>query len=219
MTAQVSDSIWYKQMDFVICGINGNGLYEPATDGFEPVPMSTACWRGYVLDYEISEQLLLLKKMKICLTTPPPFPTCCGVAATPVKRRCKLCTKLHLNTERCVESSSNSSGAGSFGGTIVYENISWTVPFTGTLLLGDDFVRELYVHMGFHPAWKYRRVLKGHFNSGRLQNLEDLSEQAEVIRAKLSRSGQPNGAPNPLTTDSHKIEQWIKSTFERSCDL
>ncbi len=29
------------------------------------------------------------------------------------------------------------------------------VPFTGALLLGERFITSTYVHMGFHPAWKF----------------------------------------------------------------
>ena len=34
-----------------------------------------------------------------------------------------------------------------FEGT--YQNLSMVVPFTGRIRLGKDFLRELYVHMGF----------------------------------------------------------------------
>jgi hypothetical protein len=32
------------------------------------------------------------------------------------------------------------------------------VPFSGGLLLGQGFIRTTYVHMGFHPAWKFEKV-------------------------------------------------------------
>lgn len=42
------------------------------------------------------------------------------------------------------------------------------VPLSGGLLLGEGFIQELYVHMGFHPAWKYLHVIELIFEGGQL---------------------------------------------------
>ena len=51
---------------------------------------------------------------------------------------------------------------------VVYKGLRHPVPFTGGLLLTRDFIEELYVHMGFHPAWKYREVHELIFRAGEL---------------------------------------------------
>jgi hypothetical protein len=75
-------------------------------------------------------------------------------------------------------------------------------PFTGGLLLGAGFIQELYVHMGFAPPWKYRRVLELTFGDGRLLGAEDRSKL--VARARIAR-----GAPMP--TDP--FDPWIQTVF------
>ena len=51
--------------------------------------------------------------------------------------------------------------------------------------LADGFIQNLYVHMGFHPAWKYREVHELLFEDGRLLHAQDRSA------AMASNSGRP----------------------------
>jgi hypothetical protein len=90
-----------------------------------------------------------------------------------------------------------------------YQPVRVPVPFTGGLLVGDGFVRELYVHMGFHPAWKYRHVHELLFESGRLTAHHDRSAAMAEIR----------GSEPQLRPDSHDADEtrrWIERTFDRS---
>jgi hypothetical protein len=94
-------------------------------------------------------------------------------------------------------------------GEVRYEPVSVLVPFTGGLLLGDGFVRELYVHMGFHPAWKYTDVHELILESGRLVAHHDRSAAMAEIRAQ-------HRPLRPGSRAADDIRSWVESTFDRS---
>ena len=115
----------------------------------------SACWRGFVCSYLVEGPRLLLDSLEMSLDGPAP--KLFGVRPKPLK--------------------------GDF--TIfdaVYEGLGHRVPFSGGLLLADDFIDELYVHMGFHPAWKYREVHELVFLDGDLVLEADRSEQIAEFR-------------------------------------
>ena len=90
-----------------------------------------------------------------------------------------------------------------------YRDLAGLVPFTGGLLLGDQFIRRLYVHMGFHPAWKYEFVHELVFDNGAVIAAHDRSEQMQAMRERIARGEK---TPDHAQTDS--LEEWVKRTFE-----
>ena len=93
------------------------------------------------------------------------------------------------------------------GGTAAYWPIRVRQPFTGGLLLGAGFIEELYVHMGYHPAWKYKTVLELTFDDGRLDAMHDRSQPMAQRRAA-------QGSLTP--TDLRDLDAWIDITFDHS---
>jgi hypothetical protein len=77
----------------------------------------------------------------------------------------------------------------------------------GGLLLGAGFIEELYVHMGYHPAWKSKTVLELTFDDGRLDAVHDRSEPMAQRRAA-------QGSLTP--TDLRDLDAWIDITFDHS---
>jgi hypothetical protein len=93
--------------------------------------------------------------------------------------------------------------------TLVFKGMGAPMPFTGGVLLARDFVERLYVHMGFHPAWKFRTVHELLFQEGRLVNEFDRSEQMEHVRERMIRGPlQPGGNASEET-----IKAWIEGCF------
>lgn len=90
-------------------------------------------------------------------------------------------------------------------GEIRYEPLHHPVPFTGGLLIAADFIVKLYVHMGFHPAWKYERVHELLFDAGRLTAHHDRSAAMAAFRDR-----------DPKLEPDANVQDWIKSTFARS---
>ena len=95
------------------------------------------------------------------------------------------------------------------GSGTVYAPIREPVQFTGGLLLGAGFLRELYVHMGFHPAWKYERVVELLFDNGELTAAHDRS-------AAMAQRRSAQGSLQP--TDPKDTKDWIETAFDRNYD-
>jgi len=182
MTAQITDLVRYTELDWSLAGVNGEGLFDPAAHGLKVRAASTACYRGFACAYALREGALFLDDLHVA--TEGEAPRLLGCAP---------------------------EQAGDLGFTARYRKMGHFVPFTGGLLLGDGFVRELYVHMGFHPAWKYRRVLEVELDEGHVTKLSDCSAAMAEIRTKLGGRDVPaRGAP------SAEVRAWIDRAFSRS---
>lgn len=182
MTAQISDLVLHADSEWCLAGVNGEGLFDPHPLGLRVRPASTACWRGYVCTYVIRDDALLLDALDVALEGEPPL----------------LFGRVHPAPQD------------SWGFTACYKAVLEPIPFTGGLLLARGFLRELYVHMGFHPAWKYEHVLEIDFDGGQVTQVSDCSEAMAQVRARLAGTDQP-------TTGASKdeIADWIERAFSR----
>ncbi|MFY2561161.1 hypothetical protein ACN469_26400 [Corallococcus terminator] len=189
MTAQISDTVLYRDQTFNLAGVKGTELFVPNQHGLKPVGMSTACWRGFFCIYRVSEERLFLERLHI------------GV---------------HPDDQPSVR---DGKGAPLFGNAprydpaydecAVYEPRHARVTFTGNLLIGTGFIRELAVHMGFAPAWKFREVHELTFDAGHLTSAQDHSKA--IAHTREQHLGRPL-TPGP-SASHQEIEAWIESTF------
>ncbi len=182
MTAQIPDALLLNDQRLSLVGVNGGGLFEPSAFGMHPFSRITSCWRGFVSEYKIVQDNFLLHRLQINLDGEAPLVN--GVQS--------------LAPE---------------GGIFnhVYEALDLPVAFTGNLLAAGDFIQELYVHMGFHPAWKYRKVFELVLNEGGVLETRDVSERMEEIRREMVKSPVQPG----VNATREQIEKWINSTFRR----
>ena len=180
MTAQISDSVKFEGRTYTLAGVNGTGLFEPEALGLHAVPMHTACWRGFYCTYAVRDRQLELEELRIHLE--PPERTII-LGAAPKKA--------------------------SDHGDAEYEDMRAPIAFTGGLLIGDGFIREMYVHMGFHPAYKYRVVHELIFERGRLASATDQSALMAKIRESLQGKPLQPGAG----VSDEELEKWIEGTF------
>lgn len=190
MTAQINDKVFHRKVGYSIAGISGSGLFEPQAHGIEPMSMSTACWRGYYVEYAIEDSQLVLSQVTLGLYKGDELRAKAG------------------------------HGPALFDVLPRYDGQRWgwvygpfhvPVSFTGGLLLADEFISELYVHMGFHPAWKYRQVREVLFEHGRMIEDFDRSSQIEELRAQLSAQLlQP-----ALHENKVRIAEWVQQCFSR----
>ena len=190
MTAQINDTILYQNEEYALAGINGAGLFVPQELGLETAAACTACWRGYLCQYEVADGRLRLRQLSISFPRPTmnaiergePSPTVLGKPG-----------RVEPGRWYCL-----------------YEDLRTEMPFSGGLLLGAGFIRELYVHMGFHPAWKYRKVCELSFDQGGLTAARDRS--AEMARCREELAGQPLG---PDDEQPEAVRGWIQQCFRR----
>jgi len=182
MTAQVPDSVRINGTDFDICGVRGEGLFDPSVYGVETLAPHTACWRGFVCGYAITDDHLVLDELRLW-SEPRRWPD-----NRPLLER-------FFGERLAVDENQPWFHA---------ERLACPMPFTGGLLLGDGYVEELHVRMGYQPAYKYRTVLELTFESGLLVSRSDRSIEMAEIRL---REGRGDGKR------SKDLAAWINDCF------
>ena len=198
MTAQTPDRFVLNECEYAITGIHNSQyaslgirkdvLFDVSSLGLEPATISSACWRGYICQYGIQRDRLVLEELSVGLDEPGPEIN--GVKPVP-------------STERASHRIS------------VYKGLNLPIEFTGGILVGDEFIRELYVHMGFHPAWKFRTVFELLFEKGKVLEVGDISDKMEKLRREMVKRPL---RPKPDGGDEN-IGSWIDSTFSLDYDL
>ena len=203
MTAQIGDTVEYQGNDYSLAGINGEGIFDPGQIGLPVVMISTACWDGFYCTYTVDDEALFLTRLTVGfdekdsqLAEKGEGPVHWGMP--PRRDQHEAVDMMSMETV-------------TYWGDWYYEGFRHPVPFTGGLLIGDDFIREMYVHMGHHPAYKFRRVHELIFNDGRLVSQEDKSDQMADFRSQLSDRPLTPTDPN----DRQEIEAWIDQSFSR----
>lgn len=182
MTAQINDLVTHAGADWSLAGENGGDLFDPSIHGLRVRMASTACWRGFVCRYELRDGALYLDRLSVALEGDAPA----LLGKAPQKPRIP------------------------FGFTATYEDIGRRVPFTGGLLLARDLLRELYVHMGFHPAWKYAHVLEVELEAGSVSRVTDCSKPMADIRRRFAGTDRPG-----FGSSHEEIEAWVERAFSR----
>jgi hypothetical protein len=182
MTAQVPETVRINGTIYDICGVRGEGLFNPDLYDIETSAPHTACWRGFICGYSVIKDRLLLDTLE--LWSEP--------------------GRWHRNRQALDRLFGERLALDDEQPRIDAHDLAFAVPFTGGLLLGEDFIRELYVHMGFHPAYKYKNVLEVTFESGRLLSQSDRSIEMEEIRL---REGRGDGKR------SKDVVAWINDCF------
>lgn len=194
MTAQAADSVLYDDRQFSMCAFKGDSLFVPLEYQLKPVGHSTACYRGFQCTYRIDKKQLTLHNLTLS-TMHDNYPPLNGVEVTKLEGH-RACGKHQ------------------------YQGVNLLVEFSGSMLLGDGFLREWYVHMGFQKPYTYETVLEFVFKDGKLQSMADYSEEMAEIREKI-KARKSEDAPLHLrnTQTSDRIMNWIGWTFSLDYDF
>lgn len=207
MTAQINDSIVYADLHFSIAGINGDGLFEPEQIGLEVRTLSTACWRGFYCEYSVDEGHLYLTRLTVGLSE------CDASLAERGEGPEYFGTKPQRDKYEFVDAMTLKKGTD--WDDWYFAGFRHPIHFSGGLLIARGFIEEMYVHMGFHPAYKYREVHELVFADGALQSAGDCSQQMKEFREVVA--DRPQSPSDP--TDRKAIEVWIKRAFSRDYRL
>lgn len=160
MTAQIHDSILLDDRKFSIVGLNGEELFKPADFHLQPRMSITSCWRGFVCEYKVEADKLLLNTVQVNLHAQGPL----------INKIAPTFSKATFDN--------------------VYNHLSLPINFTGEILAGDQFIRELYVHMGFQPAWKFETVHQLTISQGSVLDRKDISQEMQQVREAMTRSSK-----------------------------
>jgi hypothetical protein len=182
MTGQIPDQFKYAGEAYDLVGIDGEALYEPQDFGITTRAASTACWRGYQMFYNCKNGELVLEHMYVRSHDRP------IVNGVSPKDSPESEQKFFFNT--------------------FYEDLNLKTKFTGSLLLAQDFISEMYVHMGFQSAEAFRTVIEISVSDGNITGVRDLSEEMD---ARRKRGRTPPTRPHTL--DDSDIGDWVKDRF------
>ncbi len=195
MTAQINDTFRYRQREYSVAGISEGELFDPSLLDLKPAGTCSACWRGYQAVFALFDARLVLDALHVNLL------------------------KSGEGYEREEGPPINGVKPGEPRGEYDlfnnhYEGLQYHLEYTGGLLLADGFIKELYVHMGFHPAWKYEKVVELIFDAGILKQEFERSEQMAEIRQRFLGSRAENDSDGMPT--EYKIAMFVERAFDRS---
>jgi len=186
LTAQAANQVILKDQKFNLVGFTNEGLIKPQDFGIIPKGIGSFCWRGFITTYKIDlNSNFLLEEMVVHSEVNREIIKINGVE--PISPKSKWQKKIFKR---------------------LYEGINLKTKYSGYLLIGKDFIDELYIHMGFHPAWKYNEVYELKIDYGKVLSIKDLSEKMKIYRELLKEENH-----DQLKKD--EIENWITKTFEQ----
>jgi hypothetical protein len=195
MTAQINDVFRYRNHEYAVAGISEGELFDPSLLDLKPAGTCTACWRGYQAVFALSGSRLVLDALHVNLLKPGEG---YGREEGP-----------QINGVKPGEPRGEHDWFNNH-----YEGLEYHLEYTGGLLLADGFIQELYVHMGFHPAWKYERVVELIFDGGIVKQEFDRSEQMAEIRQRFLELRAKNDSDRMPAED--EIARFVERAFDRS---
>lgn len=196
MTTQISDRVDFEGTKFTLCGCNGSELFDPTAYKLTPAAPSTACYRGWTAEFSV-QQNLQLKDLHVF-----------HEAGLPAKN--KHANGPAINSILPIEPNSWC------GFNCLYKDLNLPIQFTGGLLLGDGFIKQSGVNMGYHPFWKYESVFELIFENGNLKCAEDKSTVALAVREKHLVSGILG---HKKIVDDAAVARWIEQSFSLNYSL
>jgi len=184
VTAQIPDEFRYMGELYSLVGLKGSPLYTPQDFGITPMMASTACYRGFVMRYDCADGRLILEGMSVRTEEAPP-----------------------INNIDPMEE-------GGFFFSHRYENLGLKTRFSGSMLLGKDFIDSMYVHMGFQRPMAFRTLLELQIEDGDILATNDLSAKMEELRNRDSRMGA-----QPDSRDHDDVMSWVEDAFSLDYDF
>lgn len=189
MTAQIGDKFTFRGSDYSIVAISTPIKFKPIQFGITPLSVGTACWAGYWCEYDISEEGIVLKNLYIN-SKDNNYPPINGVEAEGEDKDFK------------------------YMGHHLYKNVGIPIKYTGKILVGKDFLREYYIHMGYQRAWAYQTLVEFIFEDGSLLDTVDHSQMAEKLREEIKKD---TGKPKPYIEQD--IPRFVKNSFSLDIDV
>ena len=205
MTGQISDTIQFADLSYTLTGIRvsptgakdpaerperdggpwehcDHGLWEelfdPTPHGLAPVPLITACWRGYICHYGVTDERLYLDSLEAFVKEIP-----AAFLGT--------CPSSDWNAPQDYEAVWSAYYSREGGFKAAFNGLHCPLGFTGELLAGRGFINEPYFrNRAFQKAFKFRDVRHFTFSQGRLTDHRDRSQEAAAVREYLAQGGE-----------------------------
>jgi len=179
ITGQIPEEVYYHGARYELTGVKGKGLYIPEHFGIKTYWKSTACYRGFQMRYKVYNDELILDRMRVNTKHfPPPIN---GINPQKIYRK-----------------------YASFD--YIYINLNLKSKFTGRLLIGKNFIKSMYVHMGFKKPKTFKNLLELHVENGNVLEVKDRSNYAEIIRRLDEITPKSRGSSIDFIKDSFSLD-------------
>lgn len=173
----MGDIYKYKGKEYSIVAMSVPINFKPQDYGLNPQSCCTACWNGYWCEYHIENEMLLLKNF-FMYNSKGNYPLLNGVGIVDQTYHEAMRYELGKKKSKKVMLEDNM-------GHRKYQNVNLPINYTGRILVGDDFIQDYYIHMGYQRAWSYRILIEFMFKEGKLIETIDYSDMAEEIRNEM----------------------------------
>ncbi len=199
MTGQIPDTLRFVEVEYSIAGIRKDRthddeiidgslnpssrrglwaeLFDPADSGLETKRLISACSRGYICHYGITDNHLYLESLEAFVPEKPAD----FLGIRPSEK---------LKVAEDIEDVWHAYYSYGGGYLVVFNDIHHQIHFTGELLVGRGFIHELYIHRSFQAAYRFREVMHFVFLRGRLIGQKDRSQEAASVRDHRARGGK-----------------------------
>ena len=197
MSGQMKDIFIYKDEEYSISAIEFPKLFLDVNKlRIEPIEFHTACWRGYIATFAVSERnQLVLHHL---------------YTNNGNKRNSKA--SLINNKLPKVTIPQNLSKSFENYKEYHYNNIDFSINYSGSIIITNDFISEKYVHMGFQSPFSYEILIQLTFKDGKLIASRNLSDIAKLIREKEIKPPERNNDENHISN----MLNWINDCFDIS---
>ena len=228
MSAQINDLIIYEGKTYRLAGIAADDplveLFEPEHYGIQAFSRSTGCWRGFRAIYGLRENRLVLEELGINCDNPEFGAEIERMRQSDLRGAAKSRQrKQHYVKLQIIKNSAcgpaihgvypvppvRRHDSGAFSDH--YYDVGLPMAFSGSLLICDGFILELFTHMGFHPAWKYVEVKELHFRDGVLTQICARSDEMKNMRESLVDADEEKMDRKSL----EDLASWIERSFDR----
>lgn len=211
MTAQIGDIYKHKNKEYSIVAMSAPINFKPQDYGLNPQSRSTGCWKGYWCEYHIEDDKLLLKNF-FMFNRSGDYPLLNGVGVVEQTYHEALRFGLDGKNPKKIMIEDHM-------GHREYRNVNLPINYTGKILVGSDFIKDYYIHMGYQRAWAYKTLIEFVFEEGKLTETIDHSNMAEKIRSELKtgtkdidneRKNIPIFVMKSFSLDMKEKAWWIK---------
>jgi hypothetical protein len=196
MTAQAQDAFLYQGEYYSFIEGDERKLLKPQNFGMTPESTLSSCWRGFHSVYEITSEGMFLTEMTIMDVKDGIFqPIQSIMPETDFYMYCRkpgeedwrgAGDKIDDGKEERLRAQGYEIKLEPFSST--YKKLRVPVQYSGDLILGREFIQEMYIHMGYQRAVAYKKLLYLEFTNGLLNKLVDLSEANAIQREKCIKN-------------------------------
>lgn len=176
MTVQINDFVQCENKDYEVVSFSDPLSFSPVEYGITPKGFSTICFRGYMCEYLISNEEIVLKNFYINCENDV-YPEINGVV--PVIEKDYVL----------------------FKGYHYYEGVNIKISYTGKILVGKDLISKYIVPCKFQEGFVYRKLYEVVFDKGIRVDVKDRSKEAKKLRKTIEENQNINWCNLPRITD------------------